>query len=356
MTSGPMDVNDGPLRHALTRLLAGEALGEDEMTAALGAVMDGQAHDAQLGALLMALRVRGETPAEILGAVRAMRARAVPVAVRTGGRPLLDTAGTGGDGQGTFNISTAVAFVCAAGGVAVAKHGNRAVSSRVGSADVLEALGVHLTLPPEAVARCVEEVGVGFLFAPAHHAALRHAAPARRALGFRTILNLLGPMTNPAGATHQLVGLFDAARLEVVAQVLGRLGARRALVVHGRDGMDEISTAALTDAVEWRDGETRRHVIAPLELGIEPPGEGALAGGDADHNAAILRGILGGEAGRGADIVALNAGAALWVAERAEDLAGGLALARELLASGEPLHRLQQLVDLTQQLSQGPGR
>ncbi len=343
--------DDAPVRHALHRLLAGHPLTEDEMAAALGAIMDGQAHDAQVGALLTALRLRGETPEEILGAVRAMRARAVPVDVRTGGRPLLDTAGTGGDGQGTFNISTAVAFVCAAGGVAVAKHGNRAVSSRVGSADVLEALGVRLTLAPEAVARCVEEVGVGFLFAPAHHAALRHAAPARRALGFRTLLNLLGPMTNPAGATHQLVGLFDASRLEVVAQVLGRLGAERALVVHGRDGMDELSTAAPTDAVEWHAGATRRHVFHPDALGLSPPDPGALAGGDAARNAAILRDILGGAAGPGADVVALNAGAALWIAGRADDLPDGLTLARELLASGEPLRRVQALAALSQELA-----
>ncbi len=245
-----------------------------------------------------------------------------------------------------------MAFVCAAGGVLVAKHGNRAVSSRVGSADVLEALGVRLDLAPEAVAQCVEDVGVGFLFAPAHHATLRHAAPARRALGFRTILNLLGPMTNPAGATHQLVGLFDASRLEVVAQVLGRLGARRALVVHGRDGMDEISTAAPTDAVEWRDGAIRRHVIDPRALGITPPPAGALAGGDAARNADILRALLGGAPGPGADVVALNAGAALWVAGQAPDLPAGLALARSLLASGEPLRRLEALAARSQELGQ----
>jgi anthranilate phosphoribosyltransferase len=333
------------LRLALGRVVSGGDLSAEEMAAALGAIMDGLATDAQIGALLTGLRMKGETVEEIVGAVTAMRARAVAVEIAS--PRLLDTCGTGGDGAGTFNVSTAVAFVCAAAGVRVAKHGNRAISSRVGSADVLEALGVDITLPPAAVARCVDTVGIGFMFAPAHHSALRHAAPARRELGFRTLLNLLGPMTNPAGATHQLVGLFDRAHLATVAEVLGRLGASRALVVHGCDGLDELTLAGPTFAAAWVDGAVRELTLAPEDFGLARSDASALAGGSAADNAALIRRVLAGAPGPAADIVRLNAGAALWVAEAAPDIAAGVARASEILASGAAVATLEALVAAT---------
>lgn len=339
-----------PMKQTLARLVAGESLSEAEAAAALEHVMAGEASDAQIGALLTALRMKGETVDEIVGAVRAMRARVVPIAVDAD--VILDTCGTGGDGAGTFNISTAVAFVCAAAGVTVAKHGNRALSSRVGSADVLEALGVRIDLGPDAVARCVRELGVGFMFAPAHHAALRHAAPARRALGFRTMLNLLGPMTNPAGATHQLIGVYDAGRLATVARVLGRLGSRRAVVVCGEDGLDEVSIAAPTRAAVLDRGEVSARTITPEELGVARAPLAAIAGGERDDNAATVRRVLSGEdEGPARDVVMVNAGCALWAAERAPTLAAGVGLARELLAAGAGLERLEALARLTSELA-----
>ena len=337
------------LKAALARVATGRDLTEAAMTDALGEIMDGAASDALLAGFLVGLRVKGETTHEIAGAVRAMRQRAVKITPNA--TRIMDTCGTGGDGAGTFNISTAVAFVCAAGGVAVAKHGNRAISSRVGSADVLEALGVDLNLTPEAVTRCIDEIGIGFLYAPHHHGALRHAGPVRRELGFRTLLNLLGPMTNPASATHQLVGIFDPARVGTVAQVLGHLGAERALVVHGCDGLDEITLAGPTDAALWDGEQVRRLTLSPEPVGLARADASELAGGDATYNAAIIREVLGGGDGPRADIVRLNAGASLWVAEAAATLEEGVAQATELMDPGAPLDVLNALARLSTELA-----
>lgn len=343
------DRGPSALAIALRNVVAGQDLDADLSQRALEVIMDGGAPEAQIAGLLTALRMKGETVDEITGAVRAMRSRVVPIHV--GRDVVLDTCGTGGDGAGTFNISTAVSFVCAAAGVTVAKHGNRAISSRVGSADVLERLGVRIDLGPDAVVRCIREVGVGFMFAPLHHAALRHAGPTRRTLGFRTMLNLLGPMTNPAGATHQLVGIYDPERLDTVARVLQRLGARRAMVVHGDDGLDEVSIAAPTQAAVLFDGRIERWVLAPEELGVKRAPLSEVAGGDGAENAALIRRVLsGGETGAPADIVRLNAGCALWVGERVDSLAKGVELATTLLREGAALTKLDALAKLSQEL------
>ncbi|TNF27395.1 MAG: anthranilate phosphoribosyltransferase, partial [Deltaproteobacteria bacterium] len=328
---------------ALRTVVAGQSLDADTSQRAVEHIMSGDAPEAQIAAFLTALRMKGETVDEITGAVRAMRERVVPIHI--GHDVVLDTCGTGGDGAGTFNISTAVSFVCAAAGVTVAKHGNRAISSRVGSADVLERLGVRIDLGPDAVVQCIQQVGVGFMFAPLHHAALRHAGPTRRALGFRTVLNLLGPLTNPAGATHQLVGIYDPARLDTVAEVLQRLGTRRAMVVHGEDGLDEVSIAAPTQATVLFDGRIERWVLAPEELGVTRAPLSAVMGGDGAENAALVRAVLAGEeTGPPADIVRLNAGCALWVAEAVKSVPDGVALATSLLANGAALAKLDALV------------
>ncbi|MCC6620439.1 MAG: anthranilate phosphoribosyltransferase [Deltaproteobacteria bacterium] len=330
------------LVHALHRVVGGHDLDESEAFAAVDVIMAGEGTDAQIGGLLTALRMKGETLDEVTGAARAMRARVVPV--RHTIARVVDTCGTGGDGAHTFNVSTAVALVVAAAGAHVAKHGNRAVSSAVGSADVLEALGVNIDLSPDGVERCLVRTGLGFMFAPRHHGALKHAATTRRQLGFRTIFNLLGPLTNPAGATHQLLGIFDGRKLGLIAQVLGRLGLVRALVVHGPGGLDELGLDAPSRAALLSHGEVRELVIDPAVLGIEPAPVEALRGGDAATNAAIVRSVLGGEPGPRADVVALNAGAALWVAERADSIADGVVRAREILASGRALDTLAALV------------
>ena len=337
------------LQRAVRVLVEGRDLTADQMSAAMGEIMDGTADHALLGAFLTALRLKGESVAEILGAVRTMRERATSIRPRAA--RLLDTCGTGGDGAGTFNISTAVAFVCAAAGVSVAKHGNRAISSRVGSADVLEALGVRLDLTPDQVATCIDTVGIGFLFAPHHHGALRHAGPVRRALGFRTLLNLLGPMTNPAGATHQLIGVFDGARVAQVAEVLGRLGSERALVVHGSDGLDEITLAGPTRAALWDGDSVLELTLDPADHGVARAAAAALAGGDAAYNARRVREALAGDAGPASDIVRVNAGAALWIAGEAPDAGAGLQLATELMRSGAALERLDALAALTLRLA-----
>ncbi len=338
-----------PLHAALRVVATGADLDADAMAAAMGEVMDGAADPLHLAAFLTGLRVKGETVDEVLGAVRTMRRRATAIEPRQ--RRLLDTCGTGGDGAGTFNISTAVAFVCAAAGVTVAKHGNRAISSRVGSADVLEALGMRLDLDPDAVTRCVDEVGIGFLYAPHHHGALRHAGPVRRTLGFRTLLNILGPMTNPAGATHQLIGVFDGGRCGLVAEVLGRLGSRRALVVHGCDGLDEITLAGPTHAALWDGAAVTEMTLDPADHGVARADASALAGGDAATNASIVREVLGGCDDARADIVRANAGAALWIAGEAPDFGAGIALATEVLRSGAALGKLDALATLTRSLA-----
>jgi len=324
-------------------------MSSDEMRVAMCAIMDGVVDPVPMGAFLTALLVKGETDDEVLGAVEAMRERAAKITPQSPN--LLDTCGTGGDGAGTFNISTAVSLVCAAAGVTVAKHGNRAISSRVGSADVLEELGVRIDLDPASVTRCIDEIGIGFLFAPQHHSALRHASGVRKALGYRTLLNLLGPMTNPAGATHQLIGVYALDRIRQVATVLGKLGSKRALVVHGEDGLDEITLAAPTYGAIWDGSLVRDVVITPESIGLERQPLTAIVGGDAPTNAAQILDVLSGSAGAPMDIVRLNAGAALWTAERCDTLEEGVALATDTIRSGAASAKLEELVALTQDLA-----
>ncbi|MFQ5352072.1 MAG: anthranilate phosphoribosyltransferase [Candidatus Binatia bacterium] len=337
------------MKSVLAQLVDGVDLDESEMQRAVGLIMDGQATPAQVGAFLAALHVKGETSVELTAAVRAMRERSL--AIDAGGC-LLDTCGTGGDGLGTFNISTAVAFVAAARGIRVAKHGNRAASGRVGAADVLEALGVRIDLPVEESRQALERFGFTFLFAPLYHPAVKHVALARREVGFRTLFNLTGPLCNPAGATHQLVGLYSGEWLQPVAMTLRTLGAKRAMVVHGGDGSDEITTVSPTAVVELKDGRLETYSLDPLDFGVARASSADLAGGDRDHNADTIRRILGGETGPAADIVAVNAAAAIYLADQAETVAAGLGAARETLASGKALELLDEFAAFTR----GEGR
>jgi len=328
---GGMMATEDAVQAVLARVVEGGALTDTEAAAAFEAIMDGRVAPARLAAFLVALRMRGETVPEIAAFARVMRARATRV--RCGARVILDTCGTGGDGAGTFNISTLAAFVVAAAGVVVAKHGNRSVSSRCGSADLLEGLGIRVDVPVAVVERCLEEVGIGFLYAPALHEAMRHAGPVRRELGVRTVFNLLGPLINPAGARHQLLGVFDPARLGPVAEVLRALGSERAMVVHG-GGLDEITLHATTRFAELRDGRVTTGSLEPEEAGLARARLEDLAGGDVERNVSIARAVLDGERGPRRDVVLINAAAALLVAGRAADLKEGVALAAEAIDSG----------------------
>lgn len=321
-----------------------------EARAAMETILRGAATEAEIAALLTGLRDRGETVEDIVGFAEAMRAHATPVFTEENPRPegvLVDTCGTGGDNAGLFNISTAAALVAAAAGVPVAKHGNRSISSRCGSADVLEALGIKFDLPPEQVAACIREVGFGFLFAPHFHASTRHAQPVRKKLGGRTVFNLLGPLTNPAGVNAQVVGVFDAKWLAPMAEALGQLGVQRAFVVHSQDGLDEVSLSAPTDVAEWEDGTVQRFTITPEEFGIERAPREALLGGAAAANAAILRGIFNGEPGPRTDVVLLNASLALVAAGEAEDFRSGAKRARTAIQSGTVNKVLDTLTTFT---------
>ena len=320
------------LRHDLPRELA---------RASMEQILDGDATPAQIGALAVALRMKGETAEEIAAMAEAMRLRVPPI--RTKRSPLLDTCGTGGDNAGTFNISTTSAIIVASCGAAVAKHGNRAVSSRAGSADVLESLGVGLDLTPESAARSLDVLGLSFLFAPNYHAALRHAARPRREVGVRTVLDLLGPLTNPAGARHQLVGVFANRLVRRIAEVLRILGTERAWVVHGLDGLDELTVFGRSHVAELLGGEIREFEVDPAPLGLAHDDREGIAGGDAAANAARIRAVLAGEKGAARDIVVLNAGAALVVAGLAADLAEGVARARSVLDDGLAAAKLADL-------------
>jgi anthranilate phosphoribosyltransferase len=342
-----------PIREALARLARGEGLGEQLAFDAMAAVMEGDLAPSLVAGFLMGLRAKGETVPEIVGCARAIRARSAPF---PGTRPgLVDTCGTGGDGTGTFNISTTAAFVAAGAGVAVAKHGNRAISSATGSADVLEALGVEVTMDGREASAALDATGITFLFAPVYHSAMRHAAPVRRELGVRTIFNLLGPLCNPAGATAQVVGVFDGALVRPVAEALAALGARQAMVAHGDGGLDELSISGPSRVAEW-DGETiRERVVDPAELGLPRRRLEELRGGSAAINAALTRAALGdaappdGELPPGTnpaaarDVVLLNAAAALVVAGQAADLRDGLEQARTSVQTGQALARLDDL-------------
>ncbi len=327
----------------LSKLADGHILSEEDAEAFFSACLRGEPSSAQVAAALTALRMRGETVGEITACARAMRAAATKL-----DHPyqVIDTCGTGGDGQHTFNISTAAAIVAAGGGIKVAKHGNRALSSSSGSSDVLSALGVNLGCSMEQSRKALDEAGICFLFAPAHHSAMRHVTPVRAELGFRTIFNLLGPLSNPAGAQRQLLGVYDPRLIEPLAKVLGALGAERAWVVHG-SGLDEITTTGPTQICEWREGQTRLFTVTPEAVGLERVSIDALRGGDPKANAAALTALLAGERGAYRDIVALNAAAAFLVADRVETLRDGLDLAFAVIDDGRAREALARLVAAT---------
>jgi anthranilate phosphoribosyltransferase len=328
------------LRPLLARVAAGHRLSEAEAEEAFEIIMSGDATPSQMGGLLMGMRVRGETVDEIAGAARIMRSKALTLDAPPG---TVDTCGTGGDGSGTFNVSTATALVLAGAGVPVAKHGNRALSSKSGSADVLTALGVNIDCEMTIVQRCLNEIGIGFLMAPRHHSATRHVAPTRVELATRTIFNLLGPLSNPAGAKRQLVGVFAPEWVAPMAEVLGRLGAEHVWVVHG-SGLDELTTAGTTEVAEFRDGAVHRFEVVPENAGLPRAPLDALKGGEPAHNAVLMRGVLAGEKGPLRDIVLLNAAAGFIVAEKAGDLRAGATLAAETLDRGKAADVLARLI------------
>ncbi len=331
------------IREAIIAIVAGRDLSQAEAASAMEELMSGEATPAQIGAFLTALHLKGETDAEIAGMAEVMRLKATPVYVDG---PVADTCGTGGDGSHTFNISTAAAFVAAGAGLTVAKHGNRAMSSICGSADVLEGLGVKIDLDAEGVARCLREAGIGFMFAPKFHPAMRFAGPVRREIGIRTAFNILGPLTNPARARHQVLGVASAPLAEKLARALSRLDTTHALVVHGDGGVDELSLSGPNLIFDVRGGQApRQFTLHPAELGLRPATAEALRGGDVATNVAIVRGVLdGGDQGPRRDVVLLNAAAALVAGDKAEDMGAGLALARASLDEGRALERLGRLV------------
>lgn len=318
----------------LEQLLAGDDLDEDTAAQVLAPVMRGEVEPSLVAGLLVALRAKGEAPSEIAGFVRAMLSAAEPLPLPADLGPLVDTCGTGGDGAGTFNVSTVAALVVAAAGVPVAKHGNRAASGRCGSADLLEAWGVVIDLPPPQAAVTIAELGIGFLYARTFHPAMRHVAPVRAQLGVRTVFNVLGPLSNPAGAAHQVVGVADARLAPVMADALARLGKRHALVFRGDDGLDEVTTTGPSAVWEVRDGAVERYDLDPADLGVPRATLPDLVGGDVDDNVAIADAILAGEPGPPADLVAVNAAAALYAADAVDDLGAGLERARQALTSG----------------------
>jgi anthranilate phosphoribosyltransferase len=327
--------------HTLSTLLSGASLSEGEAAVAMGEIMEGAATPAQIAGFVVAMRAKGETLDEVVGLVKAMRSYAHRVEV---GGALVDTCGTGGDRAGTFNVSTTAALVCAGAGARVAKHGNRAASSRCGSADVLEALGVQIDLPPAGVARCINKANIGFCFAPIFHPAMRHAAGPRRELGVATIFNFLGPLTNPAGATRQALGVADPAMLGLMVEALGRLGSRRVVAFHGHGGLDELALSGPSIVVELEGGEIRRWMLDPADFGLQPAGADTVAGGGADENASAVRSVLAGDRGPRRDIVVLNAAAGLVAAKRADDIAAGMELASATIDSGAAGEALDKLI------------
>ena len=333
---------------AIDAVCAGDHLTADHASAVLSEIMEGRADPVQTGAFLIALRAKGETVPELVGLARTMRGLASPVPTKRD--DLVDTCGTGG-GPSTFNVSTTAALVAAGAGCAVAKHGNRSNTSKCGSADLLEALGVNIELEPEQVGRCIDEVGFGFMFAPRHHAAMKHVVPARKALGVRTIFNFLGPLTNPAGATRQLLGVSDGHYQETIAEALVGLGCERALVVRAEDGLDEISISDSTRIVEVKDGGTEEWFLRPEDLGFERAGVEQIAGGNPEENAATVNRVLAGEDGPARDVVLLNGGAAILVGGGADDLEGGIERAREAIDSGAARDVLARLVEVSGELA-----
>lgn len=344
------------LKEVIYKVVTRQDLTEAEMVAAMEAIMEGRATEAQIGSFITALRMKGETVTEITAAAKVMRAKAtrIPIGdnlvdldrdeINVDWETIVDTCGTGGDATQTFNVSTTTAFVVAGAGLRVAKHGNRAVSSRCGSADVIEALGINLSLTPEQVAQCINEVGIGFLFAPQLHGAMRFAIGPRREIGIRTIFNILGPLTNPAGANVQVLGVYDPGLTEPLAHVLGNLGTRRAFVVYGEGSYDEISIVGPTRVSELRDGQVRTYTIAPEDFGLKRARLEDIRGGDVFENARIVRQVLAGKGGPKEDMVALNAAAAFIAAGRCADFPEGIALARETIHSGKAMEKLEALI------------
>ncbi|MEZ5476818.1 MAG: anthranilate phosphoribosyltransferase [Thiolinea sp.] len=330
----------------IRKITDGETLSRAEMTAAMRDIMTGGATPAQVGGFLVGMRMRGETVEELSAAAAVMRELATGVVANR--EHMVDTCGTGGDASGTFNISTASAFVCAAAGARVAKHGNRSVSSKSGSADVLEAAGVNLDISPEQVAECIDKLGVGFLFAQKHHSAMRHAIGPRKDLGVRTLFNLLGPLTNPAGAPNQVVGVFAPQWVRPLAEVLQQLGSRHVMVVNAADGLDEISIAAPTHVAEYHDGVVSEYTIEPEDFGLQRAALDGLRVETAEQSLALIRRVLNNEPGPAADIVALNAGAAIYVAGLAKSHQQGMEKARSVMADGSALQRMHQLAEMTQ--------
>jgi len=336
------------IREAIQTLISGNSLTAEEAASVMEEIMGGEATPAQFGAFVTALRLKGETVDEIVGLARTMRARAVPVMT---GEPVVDTCGTGGDGSGTFNISTGAAFVAAGAGLKVAKHGNRAMSSQCGSADVLEALGVKIDLGAGEVERCLREVGMGFMFAPVFHPAMKYAAAPRREIGVRTVFNILGPLTNPAGAGAQVLGVADESLVAKLASVLQSLGCHHALVVHGEDGLDEITVTGKTHVCELKDGAIESYSLGPEDLGLSRTSLESLRGSTAQENAVLLRGVLAGAPGPSRDAVLINAAAVLLAGDRVATLEQGIALAREVIDGGLALAKLERLVEFSQSLT-----
>ncbi len=348
------------ITEAVRALVDRRDLSRIEAAAAMEAIMSGAATNAQIAAFLTALRMKGETVEELIGFAQVMRQKAVKVrtlasevvaATGTDREMLIDTAGTGGDASGTFNVSTATAFVVAGAGLKVAKHGNRSVSSLCGSADVVETLGINIELPPAKIARCVDEVGIGFLYAPLLHTAMKHVMAARREMGIRTVFNMLGPLTNPAGANAQIIGVYSDALTEPLARVLAELGTLRAFVVHGADGLDEISNTGPSHISEVHEGVVRSSTVRPEDFGLSRASIQDLRGGDREENAEIIRRVLAGEAGPRRDIVLMNAAAALVVGGKARDFKEGVALAAQSIDSGAAAAKLAGLVALSQRLA-----
>jgi len=333
------------IKDAIQKLVEGKNLSEQQIMEVMDCIMEGNATQAQIGSFITALRLKGETIEEITGCAKVMREKACRINPRV--EYSIDTCGTGGDNSNSFNISTAAAFIAAAGGVAVAKHGNRSISSKSGSADVLEALGVNISLTPEQVSDCIEKVGIGFMFAPAFHKSMKHAAGPRKELGIRTVFNILGPLTNPANAKGQVLGVFDSKLTEPIANVLSKLGVERAMVIHGMDGLDEITVSGRTRVSELRDGKILNYDIIPEEFKLERASKDSLQGGDAGTNAQIIKSIFEGEKGHKRNAVALNAAAALYVGKVAANLQEGMEMANHIIDSGYAAKKLDELVEYT---------
>ncbi|MBN1843644.1 MAG: anthranilate phosphoribosyltransferase [Deltaproteobacteria bacterium] len=351
------------IKEMIQEVVKGKDLLEEEMISVMEEIMEGKATDAQIGAFITALRMKGETITEITGAAKVMREKATPIRIQNSAvsidrdeinvdrETIVDTCGTGGDGTNTFNVSTTTAFVAAGGGLKVAKHGNRSVSSQCGSADVLEALGVNLNVSPEAVEECIRSIGIGFLFAPKLHGAMKYAIGPRREVGIRSIFNVLGPLTNPAKANVQVLGVYESGLTSVMAEVLQRLGSTSALVVFGEGSYDEISIAGPTQVSELRDGAISNYSIEPEDFGMTRADISDIRGGDAEQNAAIVREILAGQPGPKRDIVLLNAGATFYAARKAQDIHEGINMAAESIDSGMAAQKLEQLIEKTNQVS-----